>query len=149
MSWRGAWSRLFRPKSRSTPEDVPEVIDPTLAQVRALIATAEEAARIRITTALLNSAALRVAMDLDQVCISSLGIQENEDHSVSVLFLRPADFGQLMWTLGSSGTLISIRLKARLPDCLMYDADFQSMSVLLTVHMKARTQLSTKLTLST
>jgi len=98
---------------------------------------------------MLNSAALRLATDLGQVHILTQSIEEeNSNHTVSVLFSKPTDLGYLMWGLGSSGTLLSIRLRARLPDSLVYDVDFQSMAMVLTVHLKARTQLSTKLTLS-
>jgi len=97
---------------------------------------------------MLNSAALRLATDLGQVHIFTQSIEENKDHSVSVLFPKPTDLGQIMWGLGSRGSIISIHLKARLPDSLVYDVDFQSMAMVLTVHLKARTQLSTKLTLS-
>lgn len=122
--------------------------DPAWESLQKVLNEADAAAKARISMAMLNSAAIRVIVDLDNLQVNQMELAENKDGSVSVLFCKATDLGFVMWALGHSGTMLRIFLSGRYSDRLVYDVDFQSHPMVLTAHLKPRTQLITKLTLS-
>lgn len=141
------WLNGLLPK-RLTTMPTPELPDPAWDSLQKVLTNAEAGAKARIRTVMLSSAALRIALDLNHLHIVALGMAENKDQTVSVHLGHHTDVGLLLWALGASGTFLRIHPREMVVDRLVYDVDFQSQSMVMSLHVHPGTRLTNQLTMS-